>query len=144
MSAAGPPKSAQLHAASGGVWAHTRVAAHRWAFAAALLAAGLPSARGSVEAVDDAGVTVTLAAPALRIVSLAPHATELLYAAGAGDRLVGVLATSDWPPEALAKPRVGDSRALDLERILLLAPDLVVTWPFAAPARSARRRWAGE
>ena len=47
----------------------------------------------------------------------------------------GVLATSDWPPEALAKPKVGDSRALDLERILLLKPDLVVTWPFAAPAQ---------
>ena len=114
--------------------AHMSVAARRWAFAAVLLAAGLPTARAAVEAVDDAGVTVRLRAPAVRIVSLAPHATELLYAAGAGDRVVGVLATSDWPPEALAKPRVGDSRALDLERILVLAPDLVVTWPFAAPA----------
>jgi iron complex transport system substrate-binding protein len=78
---------------------------------------------------------VILAAPATRIVSLAPHATELLYAAGAGERVVGVLATSDWPPETAAKPRVGDSRALDLERIVSLAPDLVVTWPFAAPAQ---------
>jgi iron complex transport system substrate-binding protein len=112
-----------------------RVAALRWAFAAVLLAVGLPSACGAVEAVDDAGVTVRLPAPAVRIVSLAPHATELLYAAGAGDSVVGVLATSDWPPEALAKPRVGDSRALDLERILVLAPDLIVTWPFAAPAQ---------
>ena len=118
-----------------------RVAAHRCAFAAALLAAALPTARAAVEAVDDAGVTVTLAAPAVRIVSLAPHATELLYAAGAGDRVVGVLATSDWPPEALRKPRVGDSRALDLERILVLAPDLVVTWPVrgAGAGRGARR-----
>ena len=88
-----------------------------------------------MQAVDDAGTTVTLAAPALRIVSLAPHATELLYAAGAGERVVGVLATSDWPPEVAGKPRVGDSRALDLERIVALAPDLVVTWPFAAPAQ---------
>ncbi len=55
--------------------------------------------------------------PAARIVSLAPHATELLYAAGAGDRVVGVLSTSDWPPEAAAKPRVGDAHRLDLERI---------------------------
>src|SRR5439155_13355229 len=130
MSAAGPPQGANC-APPGGVGAHTRVAARRWAFAAALLAVGLPIARAAVEAVDDAGVTVTLKAPAVRIVSLAPHATELLYAAGAGDRIVGVLATSDWPPEALAKPKVGDSRALDLERILLLAPDLIVTWPFA-------------
>ena len=68
---------------------------------AAVLASGLPAARAAVEAQDDAGATVKLAAPATRIVSLAPHATELLYAAGAGDRVVGVLATSDWPPEAL-------------------------------------------
>jgi iron complex transport system substrate-binding protein len=102
---------------------------------AAALAAWLPAAMAAVQAVDDAGATVTLAAPALRIVSLAPHATELLYAAGAGERVVGVLATSDWPPEVAGKPRVGDSRALDLERIVALAPDLVVTWPFAAPAQ---------
>ncbi len=110
-------------------------ATRRWVLAAALLAAPLPTARAAVEAVDDAGTTVKLAAPATRIVSLAPHATELLYAAGAGDRVVAVLATSDWPPEAAVKPKVGDSRALDLERIFLLQPDLVVTWPFAAPAQ---------
>ncbi len=99
------------------------------------LAAWLPVAAAAVQVVDDTGTTVRLAAPATRIVSLAPHATELLYAAGAGERVVGVLATSDWPPEAAGKPKVGDSRALDLERIFLLAPDLVVTWPFAAPAQ---------
>ena len=108
--------------------------ANRWALALVLWGAALAT-RAAVEVVDDAGATVKLAAPASRIVSLAPHATELLYAAGAGDRVVGVLATSDWPPEALAKPKVGDSRALDLERILLLNPDLIVTWPFAAPAQ---------
>jgi iron complex transport system substrate-binding protein len=106
-----------------------------WRILAAALAAWLPAALAAVQAVDDTGATVTLAAPALRIVSLAPHATELLYAAGAGERVVGVLATSDWPPEVAGKPRVGDSRALDLERIVALAPDLVVTWPFAAPAQ---------
>jgi iron complex transport system substrate-binding protein len=117
-----------------------RVVAIRWILAVALaggLPAGLPAALATVQAVDDAGTTVRLAAPALRIVSLAPHATELLYAAGAGPRVVGVLATSDWPPEVAGKPRVGDSRALDLERILALAPDLVVTWPYAAPAQVA-------
>jgi len=109
--------------------------ATRRALAAAALAAWLPAAQATVQAVDDAGMTVTLAAPAARIVSLAPHATELLYAAGAGDRVVGVLATSDWPPEVAGKPKVGDSRALDLERIVALGPDLVVTWPYAAPAQ---------
>jgi len=109
-------------------------AAMRGAVAIALLGT-VVSARAAIEVVDDTGAAVKLGSPASRIVSLAPHATELLYAAGAGDRVVGVLATSDWPPEALSKPKVGDSRALDLERILLLKPDLVVTWPFAAPAQ---------
>ena len=112
-----------------------KYAATRRALAAATLAAWLPAAQAAVQVVDDAGVTVTLAAPAARIVSLAPHATELLYAAGAGERVVGVLATSDWPPEVALRPKVGDSRALDLERIVALNPDLVVTWPYAAPAQ---------
>ena len=101
----------------------------------AVVALAAAVAQAAISVADDAGAVVVLEAPARRIVSLAPHATELLYAAGAGDRVVGVLATSDWPPEAAAKPRVGDSRSLDLERILALAPDLVVTWPYAAPAQ---------
>jgi len=145
MSVAGPsqganraPLGGSAAAAAASVGAHQSVAGIRRILTAALAAwlpAGLPAALAAVQAVDDAGTTVTLAAPALRIVSLAPHATELLYAAGAGERVVGVLATSDWPPEVAQKPRVGDSRALDLERIVALAPDLVVTWPFAAPAQ---------
>jgi iron complex transport system substrate-binding protein len=92
-------------------------------------------ARAAVQATDDAGSTVTLAAPATRIVSLAPHVTELLFAAGAGPRVVGVLDTSNWPEEAKAIPRVGDARSLDLERIVALKPDLVVTWPYTAPSQ---------
>jgi iron complex transport system substrate-binding protein len=111
-----------------------RLSATRLAVTAVMaLTAGV--AQAAISVTDDAGAIVEIRAPARRIVSLAPHATELLYAVGAGDRVVGVLATSDWPPEASAKPRVGDSRALDLERILALAPDLVVTWPYAAPAQ---------
>ena len=86
---------------------------------------------------DGAGNAVTLAAPARRIVSLAPHATELLFAAGAGDHVVGVVATSDFPPAARALPTVGDARALDLERIVALKPDLVVGWPYTSPAQAA-------
>ena len=77
---------------------------------------------------DDAGHTVTLPAPAKRIISLAPHATELLYAAGAGDKLVAVGKFSDYPAQAQQLPSVGDSAALDLERIVALKPDLVVVW----------------
>jgi iron complex transport system substrate-binding protein len=97
----------------------------------------------AVSATDDAGATIVLEKPAARIVSLAPHATELLYAAGAGEHVVGVLSTSDWPPEAAAKPRVGDAHRLDLERIVALAPDLVVTWPYSSATEVASLRARG-
>ena len=94
----------------------------------------------AVSVVDDAGNEVTLARPAQRIVSLAPHATEMLFAAGAGAALVGVVAHSDWPVAARTLPRVGDAAALDLERIASLRPDLVVAWPYTAPAQIAALR----
>ena len=97
----------------------------------------------ALEVIDAAGATVALGAPARRIVSLAPTATELLCAAGAGDRVVGVLSPADWPPEAARLPRVGDARALDLERIVALQPDLAVAWPYASPAQVERLRSIG-
>jgi iron complex transport system substrate-binding protein len=92
---------------------------------------------------DDTGAAVKLVAPAQRFVSLAPHATELLFAVGAGPRIVGTLDTSDWPLQAKSIPRVGDSRALDLERIVALVPDLIVTWPWTAPAQVEALRARG-
>ncbi len=91
------------------------------------LAIGIAHA-APVSAVDDNGDTVTLAAPAQRVVSLAPHITELIYAAGGGTKLVGAVSYSDYPPQAKNVPRVGDNRALDLERIAALKPDLIVVW----------------
>lgn len=93
------------------------------------------AARAALSVVDDAGRTVTLAAPAARVISLAPHTTELLYAAGGGARLVGAVAYSDYPPEANALPRVGSNTALDLERIVALKPDLIVVWRHGNDAR---------
>lgn len=90
-------------------------------------------ARAQVGVPDDAGNTVRLAQPAHRIVSLAPHATEMLYAIGAGDRVVGVVSYSDYPPAARRLPRVGSYRGLDLEAILALRPDLVVAWQSGNP-----------
>ncbi|UEP27135.1 MULTISPECIES: cobalamin-binding protein [unclassified Burkholderia] len=87
-----------------------------------------PIAHADVTARDDAGNTVTLPAPAQRVISLAPHATELVYAAGGGAKLVGTVTYSDYPPAAQAVPRVGDNKALDLERIAALKPDLIVVW----------------
>ena len=78
---------------------------------------------------DDDGRTVTLPQPARRIVALAPHATELLFAAGGGTHIVGVVSYSDYPPAATRIARIGDSNRIDLERVLALRPDLIVAWP---------------
>jgi iron complex transport system substrate-binding protein len=88
---------------------------------------------------DDAGHTLTLPGPARRIVSIAPHLTELLFAAGAGERIVGISAWSDWPPEARALPQVGDSALLDLERIVALRPDVVLVWRNGSSAQQLQR-----
>ena len=101
------------------------------------------SACADVVVRDGIGATVLLPRAAARIVSLAPHATELVYAAGAGPALVGVLAHSDWPVAARALARVGDAAAIDIERIVALAPDLVVTWPYTVPAQVAQLRSFG-
>lgn len=93
----------------------------------------------AVELADDLGKPVRLARPAGRIVSLAPHVTELLYAAGAGDRMVGVSRFSDYPPQAQKLPQVGDSQAVDFDRLLALKPDLVVLWIHTIAYRQAER-----
>ena len=86
-----------------------------------------------VTAVDDAGNTVTLAHPAQRIVSLAPHITEQLFAIGAGDRIVGTSEFSDYPPAAKKIPRVGRAHNVDLERVTAANPDLIVLWGSGFP-----------
>jgi iron complex transport system substrate-binding protein len=77
---------------------------------------------------DDTGQEVRLKAPAQRIVTLAPHAAESLYAAGAGDKLIGTVEYSDYPPAAKKVPRVGGYSRIDLEAIAALKPDLVIAW----------------
>ena len=77
---------------------------------------------------DDTGQEIRLKAPARRIVALAPHIAESLYAAGAGDKLVGTVDYSDYPPEAKKVARVGGYSRIDLEAIAALKPDLVLAW----------------
>lgn len=101
--------------------------------------AGMCHAAGGIRAQDDAGRTVTFARPAERIVSLAPHATEMLFAAGAGDRVVGAVEHSDYPPQAQRLPRVGRYESLDLETIVALKPDLVVAWRSGNPPHQVSR-----
>lgn len=88
----------------------------------------LPPAQAAVSVTDDSGRSVTLPVAARRIVSLSPHTTEMLFAAGAGREVLGVVEYSDYPPEASRIPSVGSGVALDLERIVALNPDLVVAW----------------
>jgi iron complex transport system substrate-binding protein len=100
--------------------------------------------RAEIAVQDDSGATVRLAAPARRIVSLAPHVTETLYAAGAGDRLVGAVEYSDYPEAAQQLPRIGGYAKLDLEAIAALQPDLVIGWASGnVPAHVAQLRALG-
>lgn len=88
---------------------------------------------------DDADRRVCLDAPAQRIVSLSPGATELLFAAGAGDRVVGTVTHSRYPEQARNIPRVGDYKRLDMESLLAARPDLVVGWISGNPTSQLER-----
>jgi iron complex transport system substrate-binding protein len=103
--------------------------------AGALAALQLPAAHADVSVKDDDGNTITLQQPALRVISLAPHVTELLFAAGGGSHVVGAVAYSDFPEEAKKLPQIGSNRELDLERIMALKPDLIVVWRHGSSER---------
>jgi iron complex transport system substrate-binding protein len=94
-----------------------------------MLAASLAVGAPGIDVVDDTGAHLSLAQPARRIVSLAPGATEMLFAAGAGPQLVATVEYADQPAAARRVPRIGDSSAIDMERLLLLKPDVIVYWP---------------
>ena len=83
--------------------------------------------------VDDEGRTVELAQPARRIVSLAPHLTEQLFAIGAGDLIVGTTDFADFPEAARGLPRVARAHSVDLERVSAARPDLVLVWGSGFP-----------
>lgn len=84
-------------------------------------------ARGSGgEGVSGLSVVDATAAPARRVVSLVPSATEVLYAIGAGDRVVGVSVYDDFPPEVTRLPKVGGMTNPSFEAIVSLRPDAVV------------------
>jgi len=107
----------------------------RWAFVllvGVLLIAAIPScastaSRGSAAITDDLGRTVTVEKAPQRIVSLAPNITEMLFALGLGDKVVGVTEACDYPEEALSKPKVGGYFATSLETIINQDPDIVLS-----------------
>ncbi len=93
-----------------------------------------PLAHAVIVVQDDAGRRVSVPRPAQRIVSLAPHVTELLFAAGAGALIVGTPEYSDYPEDAKRVPRIGNANGIDLERIAALRPDLIVAWQSGNPS----------
>lgn len=93
----------------------------------------------AIEVEDDSGRHIVISQPAQRIVSLAPHVTEQLFAIGAGQQIVGAVAYSDYPEAAKKIPRVGGYSQLDLERILALKPDLIIAWQSGNNAQSLER-----
>ncbi|NOX69578.1 MAG: ABC transporter substrate-binding protein [Gammaproteobacteria bacterium] len=72
----------------------------------------------------------------LRIVTLAPHLAELVYAAGAGETLVGVSAYSNYPQAVKALPQIGDAFLIDQEQLLLLQPDILLAWESGTAVRT--------
>jgi len=88
---------------------------------------------------DDLGREVRLAKPAQRIVSLAPHNTENLFTAGAGEQIVGTVDHSDFPKQALDIQRIGNYKQVNIEAILGLKPDLIVAWSSGNTDESVQR-----
>ena len=97
-------------------------------FTTLMLFLSLDAVTESVQVIDDLGRKVKLSFPAQRIVSLAPHITENLFAAGIGDLLVGAVTYSDYPEEAKSIPRIGSYNKFNIELILALEPDLIIAW----------------
>lgn len=102
---------------------------------ALLLLAHLGSTQAAISVRDDDGNLVTLQKPAQRIIAMAPHVTELLYAAGGGDKIVGAVTYSDYPEAAKKLPRIGDNRLVDMERVIAMKPDLIVIWMHGSSER---------
>jgi len=100
-----------------------------------LAAAAHAAASAEIRLRDDRGVEVVLPQPATRIVTVAPHLAEVAFAAGAGSKLVGVSAYSDFPPEVARLPMVSDATHVDFEALARLKPDLVLAWQSGNRAR---------
>jgi len=94
---------------------------------------------GQLCVIDDSQAEICLREPAKRIISLSPHITELIYFIGAEDQLIGVIEGSHFPEEANKKQKVGGYRAISIEKIISLEPDLVVAWPSGNSAAALAR-----
>lgn len=115
-----------------------RAGSRRFRFAVFLLSI-CTVAQADIDVTDDVGERVYLTHPAQRIVSLAPSITENLFAIGAASKVVGVSDYSDYPPQATALPKVSGFNRIDIEAVLALQPDLVVSWGSGNPRQQVNR-----
>ena len=88
---------------------------------------------------DDDGKDVTIRQPARRVIALAPHVAELLYAAGGAQHIIAAVDYADYPEQAKLLPRVGNNRQIDLERVVALKPDLIVVWLHGSSERQVEQ-----
>ena len=81
----------------------------------------LINAHAAISVQDDYGNVITLQKPAQRVISLSPTITELLFAAGGGERIVGAINYSDYPEAAQRIPKIGNDQQIDMERVIASA-----------------------
>ncbi|MFN2289263.1 MAG: cobalamin-binding protein [Chromatocurvus sp.] len=103
------------------------------------LLTALPGSGNGISATGSDGVTVTLPQPAQRIIALAPHLAENLFAAGAGNALVATVEYSDYPAAARDIPRIGGYNSLSIEAMVAQRPDLVLAWGSGTGSNIVRR-----
>ncbi len=118
---------------------HTGMRALCCAIGLGFLLSASAAAAQEVQVVDGRGVTIRRAQPAQRIITLTPHLTELVFAAGAGAHLAGVARFSNYPEAARRLPVVSDAGQFDPELLLALKPDLVLAWKNGTPAAVVAR-----
>jgi len=104
---------------------------------------GSSTSNAGISLNDALGREVLFERPAERVVSLSPAVTEILYAIGAGDKVVGVTIYDNFPPEVKGKEKVGDFSNPSMERIISLRPDVVFISPTQKTERLARAETLG-
>ncbi len=122
-------------------WYPVRVVSH-WLLFALFVFFELITSRtafAEIKLLQANGKTLSLPAPAKRIITLAPNLAELVFSAGAGDQLKAVVEYSNFPKQAAQIPRVGDAFRIDLERIIELDPDLVIAWKSGNPQTALQK-----
>jgi iron complex transport system substrate-binding protein len=114
----------------------------RWLLLSLFISFGLITAQTSVAGISlpqANGETLVLPGPAMRIITLAPNLAELVFSAGAGDRLEAVVEYSNFPAQVAQLPRIGDAFRIDLERIIEFEPDLVIAWKSGNPQTALKK-----